>query len=226
MTCPTCKRSGAKPGTNPEQCKTCQGRGQVEQVQRSFFGMVSAITTCPTCDGRGQVISKKCPECKGEGTVSQKRKILVPIPAGIDTGMSIPVYREGYPGRNGGEPGDLYLRIQVEEDKIFKRDEKNLYRILEIPFHTAILGGTVHFPYLDGSLIEYKIPQNTMPNKMLKVDGMGMLPVRGGKRGDLFLQILIGVPQNLTKEQKVLLGSLQEQLGEYTLERNKKGIEL
>ena len=226
MTCPTCNGSGAKPGTSPETCKTCRGRGQVEQVQRSFLGMVSTITTCPTCEGRGQVISKKCQECRGEGTVPQKRKILVPIPAGIDTGMSIPVYREGTPGRNGGDPGDLYLRIQVEEDKIFKREEQNLYRILEIPFYTAILGGTVHIPYLDGSLIEYKIPSNTTPNKMMKVDGMGMPPVRSGRRGDLYLQILIGVPNNLTKEQKNLLEFLQQQLGEYTLERNKKGIEL
>ncbi|MFW9927848.1 MAG: molecular chaperone DnaJ [Candidatus Thorarchaeota archaeon] len=220
--CPTCNGSRAKPGTNPETCKTCRGMGQVQTTQRSFFGVVNTITTCPTCNGEGQTISKKCPECKGEGVVPQKRKIKINIPPGIDDGNMIRIPREGRRGELGGDPGDLFLVIKVAEHPIFKREAENLYRELLIPFHIAILGGKVNIPFIDGSLIPFNIPAGTKPDEILRVDGKGMPMRKNGRLGDLFVQVSIGVPEKVTKEQKKYLEQFESLFGEYTLEANKK----
>ncbi|MHA1991181.1 MAG: molecular chaperone DnaJ [Candidatus Hodarchaeales archaeon] len=220
--CPTCDGSKAKPGTSPETCKTCRGQGQVATVQRSFFGQVQTITTCPACNGDGQTIAKKCPECKGEGRVPQKRKIKINIPPGIDDGNAIRIPREGRPGEMGGDLGDLFLVTRVEEHPVFKRDGENLYRALLIPFHTAILGGKVNIPYIDGSLISFDIPKNTKPDQMLKVNGKGMPAKKGVRLGDLFIQVSVGIPNKVNKEQKMYLEKFEELFGEYTLKENKK----
>jgi molecular chaperone DnaJ len=220
--CPTCNGSKAKPGTKPETCRTCRGQGQVQQTQRSFFGVVNTITTCPTCRGEGQTISKKCPECKGEGRIPQKRKIKINIPPGIDDGNQIRIPREGRHGEMGGDSGDLFLVLRVEEHPVFKRDGADLHRTLLIPFHTAVLGGKINIPYLDGSIIPFTIPKNIKPDEKIKVERKGMPVRKGGRLGDLYIYVNIGAPEKVNKEQKEYLQKFEQLFGEYTLKTNKK----
>lgn len=218
--CPTCSGSGAKPGTQPITCKTCNGQGQVRQTQRSVFGIVQNITDCPTCHGKGTLIRHKCPTCKGRGRIRQQRKIKLKIPPGFDTGSHLRVRGEGRPGELGGESGDLFIVIQIADHPVFQRNEENLFRDLYIPFHVAAIGGKINVPLLDGTIMSLKISSGTQNGQILELKGQGMPISRSSKRGNLYVRTQVAVPKKLAKEQKVKLAELGSSLGNYTDEWN------
>lgn len=212
--CPSCNGSGAKPGTGPKTCQTCQGRGQVVRSQ----GFFQISTTCPTCHGQGQVIVDPCPDCKGGGKRRAEKQISVRIPAGVDTGSQLRLRGEGEPGELGGSPGDLFVFIHVRDHEFFTRDGDNLICEAPISFVQATLGDTITIPVLgDEESQELALPQGTQPGEVLKVTGKGMPSLgRPHKRGNLFVKIVVEIPEKLTKEQKGLLETFAKTQGLWT----------
>ncbi len=207
VNCGECKGSGAKAGTNPVTCSTCQGHGQV-RMQQGFF---SVQQTCPTCHGSGKQITDPCRKCHGQGRVQEEKTLSVKVPAGVDNGDRIRLAGEGEAGANGGPSGDLYVQIQVKDHQIFTRDGANLYCEVPISFPTACLGGELEVPTLNGK-VKLKIPTETQTGKLFRLRGKGVKPVRGGAVGDLLCRVQIETPVRLTKEQKGLLNDLQKSL--------------
>lgn len=205
--CRTCGGSGAAPGTSPERCPHCGGKGQVESRSRSPFGEFVTVRTCPHCGGSGYVIKNPCKECGGRGKTRVRHKVEVNIPPGIDTGMRLRIRGEGEEGRNGGPPGDLYLVIEVEEDPVFKRQGDDLHVRVEVPFPIAALGGKISVPTLDGEE-EMEINPGTQSGSIKRLKGLGMPRQRGSGRGDLIAHINIAVPRNLTDKQRALIEAL------------------
>jgi len=205
--CRTCGGSGAAPGTSPERCPHCGGKGQVESRSRSPFGEFVTVRTCPHCGGSGKVIKNPCKECGGRGKTRVRHKVEVNIPPGIDTGMRLRIRGEGEEGRNGGPPGDLYLVIEVEEDPVFKRQGDDLHVRVEVPFPIAALGGKISVPTLDGEE-EMEINPGTQSGSIKRLKGLGMPRQRGSGRGDLITHINIAVPRNLTDKQRALIEAL------------------
>jgi len=200
ISCKTCDGSGAKKGTSPETCSTCGGAGQV-RMQQGFF---SVQQTCPACKGVGTTISDPCVDCHGRGRVRKTRTLSVKVPAGVDDGDRIRLSGEGEAGRNGGPSGDLYVELRVSKHKIFERDGANLACEVPISFSTATLGGDVELPTLDGH-VSLKVPAGTQSGKIFRLRGKGVTTVRDSRKGDLFAQVAVETPVNLTAEQKGLL---------------------
>ena len=205
--CETCAGSGAKKGTQPVTCTTCDGHGQV-RMQQGFFTIQQ---TCPTCQGQGQMISERCTDCRGQGRKQHKKKLSVKIPAGVDEGDRIRLGGEGEAGMHGGPSGDLYVQISLKEHPIFKRRENNLHVEVPVSFITAALGGSLDVPTLDGRL-NLKIPAETQTGKVLRLKGKGIKSVRGYGVGDLLCHIVVETPINLTRDQKDLFKKLEESL--------------
>jgi molecular chaperone DnaJ len=203
--CQFCGGSGAKPGTKPKTCPTCGGSGQV-RMQQGFF---SIQQTCPQCRGTRTIIEESCPHCRGQGRVQEHKTLSVKVPAGVDTGDRIRLAGEGEPGRQGGQPGDLYVQVRVKEHPIFTREDNHLYCEVPIGFVTAALGGELQVPTLNGK-VNLKIPPGTQTGKMFRMRGKGVKPVRGGGGGDLICRVLVETPVNLTERQKELLRELDE----------------
>ena len=202
--CETCSGSGAKEGTSPETCSTCGGVGQV-RMQQGFF---SVQQTCPACKGAGTTISDPCSDCHGRGRIRKTRTLSVKVPAGVDDGDRIRLSGEGEAGRNGGPSGDLYVEIRVSKHKIFERDGANLACEVPITFATATLGGEVELPTLDGH-VSLKVPAGTQSGKIFRLRGKGVVTVRDPRQGDLFAQVAVETPINLTSEQEELLEQFQ-----------------
>ncbi|HRF63090.1 MAG TPA: molecular chaperone DnaJ [Candidatus Competibacter sp.] len=200
VSCASCAGTGAKPGTKPTTCPTCRGVGQV-RMQQGFF---SIQQTCPRCQGRGTIIPEPCETCRGSGRVEEQKTLSVKVPAGVDNGDRIRLAGEGEQGEQGGPPGDLYVQIRVKPHPIFTREDNDLYCEVPISFATAALGGDLEVPTLDGR-VSLKIPAETQTNKVFRVRGKGVKPVRGGPTGDLLCRVNVETPVNLTKEQKELL---------------------
>ena len=200
VSCRTCDGSGAKPGTSPTKCGTCNGMGQV-RMQQGFF---SVQQTCPNCRGTGQVISDPCTSCHGKGRVQEEKTLSVKIPAGVDTGDRIRLAGEGEAGEKGGTPGDLYVMIKVKPHKIFERDGSDLHCSMPIDIVTAALGGELEVPTLEGK-VSLKIPAGTQSEKVFRMRSKGVKSVHGGPVGDLMCHIKVETPVNLTTEQKELL---------------------
>ncbi len=207
IACSECNGSGAKKGSSPVTCSTCQGHGQV-RMQQGFF---SIQQTCPTCNGTGKQIKDPCRKCHGQGRVKETKTLSVKVPAGVDTGDRIRLAGEGEAGEHSGPAGDLYVEIQVKEHEIFTRDGSNLYCEVPISFPTACLGGELQVPTLDGK-VKLKIPAETQTGKLFRMRGKGVKPVRGGGSGDLLCRIQVETPVNLTKEQKEWVRQLDESL--------------
>jgi molecular chaperone DnaJ len=205
--CDTCKGSGAKPGTKPQQCRTCNGQGSV-RVQQGFF---SIQQTCPTCHGSGKVIPEPCETCSGVGRVKRNKTLQVKIPAGIDDGMRIRSAGNGEPGVNGGPPGDLYVEIHVKEHAVFQRDGDDLHCHVPVSMTTAALGGTVKVPTLGGSA-EIELPEGTQAGKTFRLRGKGIKGVRSSYPGDLYAHVVVETPVRLTEKQKQLLRELDATL--------------
>ncbi|NOR69292.1 MAG: molecular chaperone DnaJ [Methylomarinum sp.] len=207
VVCEACHGSGAKKGSSPVTCTTCQGHGQV-RMQQGFF---SVQQTCPTCHGAGQQIKDPCRPCHGKGRTQENKTLSVKVPAGVDTGDRIRLAGEGEAGVHGGPSGDLYVQIQVKDHQIFTRDGANLYCEVPISFPSACLGGELEVPTLNGK-VKLKIPAETQTGKLFRLRGKGVKPVRGGAVGDLLCKVQIETPVRLTKEQKALLEKLRESL--------------
>jgi molecular chaperone DnaJ len=205
--CNSCGGSGARKGSSPKTCGTCQGAGQV-RMQQGFF---SVQQTCPTCRGRGTVIDDPCPSCRGQGRVQENKTLSVKVPPGVDTGDRIRLQGEGEAGDHGGPPGDLYVQVHVREHPIFTREDSHLFCEVPIAFTTAALGGELEVPTLDGK-VKLKIPESTQTGKMFRMRGKGVKPVRGGPQGDLICRVVVETPVKLTDQQRGLLKQLEDSL--------------
>ncbi|MGI9237379.1 MAG: molecular chaperone DnaJ [Woeseiaceae bacterium] len=207
VSCETCSGSGAKKGSEPVQCSTCGGVGQV-RMQQGFF---SIQQTCPACKGAGTTIADPCNDCHGRGRVRKTRTLAVKVPAGVDDGDRIRLSGEGEAGRNGGPPGDLYVEIRVNPHKLFERDGSNLSCEIPVSFAAATLGGEVELPTLDGN-VALKVPSGTQSGKVFRLRGKGVRTVRDARVGDLFAQVAVETPVNLTAEQRDLLEKFDSSL--------------
>jgi molecular chaperone DnaJ len=200
VSCDSCGGSGAKKGSSPVTCSTCGGAGQV-RMQQGFF---SIQQTCPACKGAGTTIADPCLDCHGRGRIRKTRTLSVKVPAGVDDGDRIRLSGEGEAGRNGGPSGDLYVEIRIAPHKIFDREGSNLSCEVPVSFAKATLGGEVELPTLDGN-VSLKIPAGTQSGKVFRLRGKGVTTVRDARQGDLFAQVAVETPVNLTSDQREML---------------------
>lgn len=200
-TCDGCNGTGAEGGAEPMTCPTCSGLGKV-RAQQGFF---TIERTCPTCNGHGQTIKNACKSCAGAGRVKSDRSLSVNIPAGVETGTRIRLGGEGEAGLRGGPSGDLYIFIQVDDHPIFERDGLNLFCRIPVTMGTAVLGGDLEAPTIDGGRSRVKVPVGVQTGKQLRLRGKGMPGIRGGGSGDLYIELAVETPVNLTARQKELL---------------------
>lgn len=205
--CTVCDGSGAKKGTKPKNCETCNGIGQV-RIQQGFF---SIQQPCPTCQGGGKVISDPCAACHGHGRVRESKKLTVKIPAGVDNGDRVRLSGEGEAGSYGGGSGDLYVQVNVKKHAIFERQDNDLHCEVPIGFVIAALGGSIEVPTLEGR-VTLKIPAETQTGNLFRLRGKGMKSVRGYAQGDLICKVVLETPVNLSREQKELFTQLQASL--------------
>ena len=211
VSCSRCDGVGAEPGTKRNQCLSCRGTGKVQEIKRTFFGSFTNIATCPECDGEGQKPEKPCNVCSGEGRIKKEEKVEVFIPAGIDTNQVIKASGKGHAGKKGGQAGDLYIRVFVKKHRVFERKGDDLLMKLPIKISDALLGGQAKIKTIDGKDISVKIPAGTESGKVLRVSGKGIPRFSAFGRGDLYIRLIIDVSKKLTKKQKDLLKSLQEE---------------
>ena len=208
--CEDCHGTGAKPGTQPETCSRCGGRGQVVTTQQSFFGTMQNITTCPECNGTGKVIKDKCTTCHGTGYTSSLKKIAVTIPAGIDDGQSVRIREKGEPGRNGGPRGDLLVQVRIIGNPNFQRNGMDLYTNTSISFAQAAIGGDVRVNTVDGDVL-FNIKPGTQTGTRIRLKGKGVPSIRNkAVRGDQYTTLIVRVPEKLTHEQKELIKQLDK----------------
>ena len=207
VACDACSGTGAEGGAEPENCPTCAGMGKV-RAQQGFF---TVERTCPSCHGRGQIIKNPCGSCAGAGRVQKDRSLSVNIPAGVETGTRIRLTGEGEAGARGGPPGDLYIFIEVQEHSIFERDGVNLFCSIPISITTAALGGELEAPTLDGGRTKVRVPSGVQSGKQLRLRSKGMPALRGGGFGDLYIELGVETPTNLTSRQKELLREFESE---------------
>ena len=206
VSCDECSGTGAKPGTQPVTCTMCSGSGRVRAAQ----GFFSIERTCPQCQGRGQTIANPCGKCSGQGRVTEERSLSVNIPAGIEDGTRIRLAGEGEAGYRGGPAGDLYIFLSVKPHELFQRDGADLFCKAPISMTTAALGGSFEVTTLDGSQTRVKVPEGTQNGKQFRLRGKGMPVLRQPAVGDLYIQVAIETPQNLTRRQRELLEEFEK----------------
>jgi len=199
--CNNCNGSGAKPGTKPQTCTSCNGIGRV-RAQQGFF---TVERTCPTCGGAGQIITEKCTSCAGQGRMRTSKTLKVNIPAGIDHGRRIRLAGEGEAGLKGGPSGDLYVLINIKPHKFYQREGANLHCRVPVSMATAALGGSIEVPTIDGGKADVKIPAGTQTGQQFRLRGKGMSILRSSSRGDAYIEIFVETPVNLSSKQKDLL---------------------
>lgn len=203
--CTACNGTGAKPGTSPETCPKCGGKGQVVYTSQSFFGTVQNVQTCPNCGGSGKVVKEKCSSCSGTGYTSSKKRIQVSIPAGIDNGQSVRIREKGEPGANGGPRGDLLVEVNVSRHPIFQRQDVHIFSTVPITFAQAALGGDVRIPTVDGDVL-YTVKAGTKTDTKVRLKGKGVPSLRNSQvRGDHYVTLVIQTPDKLSPEAKEAL---------------------
>jgi len=205
IVCESCSGTGAKPGTQPKACRTCGGAGKIRHAQ----GFFTLERTCPACQGRGSLIEDPCTACAGAGRVTRERNLQVQIPAGVEDGTRIRLGGEGEAGTRGGPAGDLYIFLSIEPHQFFQREGADLYCRAPISMVTAALGGTVEVPTIDGETSKVRIPEGTQSGKRLRLSGKGMPVLRSRSSGDMYVQVVVETPQNLTKRQRELLAEFE-----------------
>ena len=207
VTCDACGGSGAQKGSSPITCSTCQGRGRV-RAQQGFF---TIERTCPTCQGAGRIIEDPCDVCSGAGRVHREKTLQVNVPAGVDDGTRIRLAGEGEAGLRGGPTGDLYIFISVAAHPLFKRDGSNIYCKVPIPMTTASLGGSVEVPVIDGGKARVTVPPGAQTGQRFRLKHKGMCGLRGSSRGDMYVEMEVETPVNLTRRQKDLLREFESE---------------
>jgi len=199
--CEACNASGSANGAAPGLCPSCRGAGRV-RAQQGFF---TIERTCPTCSGTGRVITDPCESCGGSGRVHREKTLSVSIPQGVEDGTRIRLAGEGEAGTRGGSPGDLYIFVSVAPHRLFKRDGPNIYCRVPIPLTAAALGGPIDVPTIDGKRARLQVPAGTQTGHRFRLRGKGMTELHGHARGDMFAEIVVETPVNLTKRQQELL---------------------
>ena len=218
--CTNCHGTGAKPGTSPETCPKCGGRGQVVMTQQSLFGMVQNVTTCPDCGGTGKIIKEKCTSCGGSGYTSSRKKIKVSIPAGIDNGQCVRIAGKGEPGTNGGPRGDLLVEVVVQRHPIFQRQDMNIYSTAPMSFAQATLGGDVRISTIDGDVM-YNVKPGTQTDTRIRLKGKGVPSLRNKSvRGDHYVTLVVQIPTKLNNEAKEALKAFDAATGNSLNQQN------
>ena len=206
VTCEACSGNGAKAGTKPKVCATCSGQGKIRHAQ----GFFTLERTCPNCHGRGQVIDTPCGTCGGLGRTTRERALSVNIPPGVEDGTRIRLSGEGEAGLRGGPAGDLYIFLSIGAHPFFQRDGADLHCRAPISMTTAALGGEFEVPTIDGGKTRVKIPEGTQSGRRFRLQGKGMPVLRSKQLGDMYVQVVVETPQNLTKRQREILTEFQK----------------
>jgi len=209
--CVRCQGTGAEPGSKVKECFSCRGTGQVQQIRKTFLGSFTQYATCPECGGEGYKAEKNCNVCKGEGRIKSEEKIRIFIPSGVDNNQVIKIEGKGEAGKKGGKDGDLYVRIFIKQNNVFKRKGDDLYTSLPISFSQVTLGEDVEIQLLGGEKILLKVSAGTDSGKVLKISGKGIPHFTGYGKGDLYVELVVKTPKKLTKEQKDLLEKLKKE---------------
>ncbi|WP_342640618.1 molecular chaperone DnaJ [Rhodoligotrophos ferricapiens] len=207
VTCDVCDGSGAKAGTSPKVCPMCAGAGRVRATQ----GFFTVERTCMTCQGRGEVIADPCTSCGGMGRVNRERTLSVNIPAGVEDGTRIRLASEGEAGLRGGPPGDLYIFLSIKPHQFFQRDGADLFSRVPVSLTTAALGGEIEVPTLDGKKARLRIPEGTQTGKQFRLKGKGMPVLRSHQYGDMYIQVAVETPVNLSRRQRELLEEFERE---------------
>src|SRR3954468_10066277 len=206
VTCEVCSGTGAKAGTQPKACATCGGQGKIRHAQ----GFFTLERTCPSCHGRGQVIDNPCSACAGSGRVTRERMLSVNIPAGVEDGTRIRLAGEGEAGVRGGPPGDLYIFLSLAAHDFFQRESADLHCRVPISMVTAALGGEFEVPTIDKGKTKVKVPAGTQSGRRFRIASKGMPVLRSRQSGDMYVQVVVETPQNLTKKQQELLAEFEK----------------
>lgn len=209
VACPHCKGTGAKDGTAFHTCQRCHGTGYVTTVQQTFMGPMQSQSVCPECNGEGKVITEKCSYCNGQGVEKKEEIVSFHIPAGVENDMVLTLRGQGNAPRNGGVNGDLLIKIQEEKDPELIRDGNDLIYNLMLDFPTAALGGTAEVPTIEGRA-RLKITPGTQPGKVLRLRGKGLPQMNGGAKGDLLVNVMVYVPEQLSDTEKAAIESLKD----------------
>jgi molecular chaperone DnaJ len=207
VTCEVCGGKGAKPGSSPKTCPTCQGSGAVRQSS----GFFTVERTCQTCQGRGQVISDPCTNCHGAGRLTKERTLSVNIPAGVEDGTRIRLAGEGEAGLRGGPTGDLSIFLSIKPHEFFQRDGADLFCRVPISMTVAALGGEIEVPTIDGKKARVAVPEGTQAGKQFRLRSKGMPVLRSGQAGDMYIQVSVETPVNLSRRQKELLKEFEQE---------------
>ena len=208
VACEDCHGTGAKGGTAYKTCDHCHGTGVVTQVRQTMLGMMQTQSPCPQCGGEGKIITDKCPHCAGEGIERKEEIITVKIPAGVSDGMTLSMQGKGNAARRGGVPGDLLIVIEEEKDAELQREDNNLIYNLILDFPTAVFGGKEEDPTIDGRA-RLTIDPGTQPGKVLRLRGKGLPSPNGYGNGDMLVNIMVYVPQNLNREEREAIEKLR-----------------
>ena len=206
VTCDACEGNGAEGGSEPVTCPTCSGMGKV-RAQQGFF---TVERTCPTCNGMGQIIKNPCTTCGGAGRTEKDRALSVNIPKGVETGTRIRLSGEGEAGMRGGPSGDLYIFIEVEEHELFQRDGNHLFCRVPVSMASAAIGGDIEVPTIDGGRSRVKVPAGSQSGRQMRLRSKGMPALRGAGMGDMFIELAVETPVNLTSKQKELLREFEK----------------
>jgi len=222
-TCPSCRGTGAEPGTQPMRCPQCNGSGEVRQVQQSILGSFVNVSTCPRCRGEGETITTPCTTCRGHKVIQVPRTLSIKIPSGVDDGMRIRLAGEGEPGTHGGPAGNLYIAITIKPHSYFRRRDSDVLMELAINIAQAALGDEITIPTLDGET-KIKIPPGTQSGKVIRLRGEGIPHLRRNGRGDQLIIIQVSIPTHITDEQKQLFNELGKTLGKEVIPQTERGF--
>ena len=212
VTCETCTGSGARAGSRPTTCQTCGGQGKVRASQ----GFFTIERTCPSCQGRGETIDDPCPDCHGQGRVTKERTLSVSIPPGVEDGTRIRLAGEGEAGQRGGPTGDLYIFLSIKPHEFFQRDGADIFCRVPISMTTAALGGNVDVPTVDGNRVRMPVPSGTENGKQFRLKSKGMPVLRSKVQGDMYIQVEVETPKNLSRKQRELLEEFERESNKET----------
>jgi len=213
VACSTCRGAGMQPGTSTRTCDVCAGRGEIQQVQRSFLGQVMTTRPCMTCQGYGQLITDPCFECSGDGRVRTRRTLTLKVPAGVDTGTRIQLAGEGEVGHGAGPAGDLYVEVAVNRHPTFQRRGDDLHATIEVPMTAAALGASLAMDTFDGPR-DLEVRRGTQSGDSITLRGLGVTHLRGTGRGDVIVHAMVQTPTKLDAAQEELLRQLATARGE------------